>query len=70
MLRFTGRMFGTWLRVTLLLGLAVLVAGWIWGFGTGPFVIAVVGAVAVELLALRGLAREWVFEARGHWWWL
>jgi hypothetical protein len=70
MLRTTGQLIGTWLRVTLVVGLAVLIVGWIWGFGSGPFVIAVIAAVLVELLALRGLAREWMFEARGRWWWL
>lgn len=70
MLRTTGQLIGTWLRVTLLLGLAVLVVGWIWGFGSIPFALAVIAAAAIELLALRGLAREWVFEARGRWWWL
>ena len=69
MLRTTGQLIGTWLRVTFFLGLAVLVVGWIWGFGTGPFALAVVVAVVVEVLALRGMAREWVFEARGRWWW-
>ncbi len=70
MLRTTARLFGTWLRVTLVLGLAVLVVGWVWGFASGPFVLALLAASVVELLAIRGLAREWVFDARGHWWWL
>jgi hypothetical protein len=70
MLRTTGQLIGTWLRITFFLGLAVLMVGWIWGFGSGPFAVAVVVAVVVEVLALRGLTREWVFEARGRWWWL
>jgi len=70
MLHTTGRLIGTWVRVTLVLGMLVLIAGWVWGFGSTPFVIAVIAAVGVELLAVRGLAREWVFDARGHWWWL
>ena len=70
MLSVTGRLLLAWLRVTLLLGLAVLVVGLVWGFGSGWFVVTVLGAVGVELLAIRGFVREWTFEARGFWWWL
>ena len=65
----TGHCLATWLKVTLVLGVLVLVAGIVWGFGTGPFVIAVIAAVVLDLLAIRGLVREWAFEARGSWWW-
>lgn len=65
----TGRCIGTWLKVTLVLGLLVLVAGLVWGWRSGPFALAVLGAVLVELLAIRGLIREWAFDARGTWWW-
>jgi hypothetical protein len=70
MFSVTGRLLLAWLRVTLLLGLAVLVVGGVWGFDSGAFVLAVLGAVGVELLAIRGFVREWTFEARGFWWWL
>jgi hypothetical protein len=70
MLSVTGRLLLTWLRVTFLLGLVLLVVGWVWGFGSGAFVVAVLAAVGVELLTIRGLAREWAFEARCHWWWV
>lgn len=70
MFSVTGRLLLVWLRVTLMVGLAVLVVGWVWGFDSGPFVVAVLAAVVVELLTIRGLAREWTFEARGHWWWV
>lgn len=70
MLSVTGRLLRIWLRVTLVLGLVLVVVGWVWGFGSGPFVLAVLVAIGVELLTIRGLAREWAFEARVHWWWV
>jgi hypothetical protein len=65
----TGWAVRTWLKVTLLLGVLLAVAAIAWGIGTRPFVLAVIVAVLVELLTIRGLCREWAFDARGRWWW-
>ena len=65
----TGHCLATWLKVTLVLGVLVLIAGMVWGFGSGAFVLAVVAAIVIELIAIRGLARAWTFDARGTWWW-
>ncbi len=65
----TGWCLATWLKVTALLGAGVLTVGLICGFDSGQFMTAVVIAVVLDLLAIRGLAREWMWEARGSWWW-
>lgn len=65
----TGWVVRTWLKVTLLLGVLLGVAALVWGVGTKQFVVAVIVAVVVELVAIRGLCREWAFDARGRWWW-
>jgi hypothetical protein len=70
MLSTTGWCLATWLKITALLGAGVLVVGLFWGFDGGLFVVAVVVAVVLDLLAIRGLTREWLFEARYTWWWL
>lgn len=59
----------TWLKVTVVLAALVGLAALLWGVGSRPFVLAVVAAVVLDLLAIRGLLREWAFDARGHWWW-
>lgn len=69
MLEATSRCLAIWLKVTIVL--AVTVAGFaiFAGVHTGQFKVAVVVAVILELLAIRGLAREWAFDAKGNWWW-
>lgn len=69
MLATTGRCLVTWLKVTAVLAALVALVGLIWGWGSDPFVLAVVLAAVLELLAIRGLLREWSFEASGSWWW-
>ncbi len=64
----TGWALATWLRVTVLLGLGVLLAwltldpGWFW---------LVAGlAVLADCYAARQLCREWTHEAHlTCWWW-
>jgi hypothetical protein len=65
----TGWALWTWLKVTFLLGVAIGVAALVWGAGSGQFTLAVIGAVLIELLTVRGLCREWAFDARSRWWW-
>lgn len=69
MLSTTGWCLATWLKATALLGTAVLIIGLIWGFASGTFTTAVIIAAVLDLLTIRGLAREWLWEARGSWWW-
>lgn len=69
MLGETGRLVGTWCRITLALagccGIVLAVAGW----DSTAFKVAAVVAVLLELATIRGLAREWSFQASGWWWW-
>jgi hypothetical protein len=65
----TGHCIATWLKVTVVLGVLVLIAGFVWGFGSSAFTLAVLAAILIDLIAVRGLAREWSFNARGSWWW-
>ncbi|GAA1187553.1 hypothetical protein [Pseudonocardia alaniniphila] len=65
----TGWVFATWLKITLLLALAVLVAALVFGTGSGWFWLATAAAVLAELYVIRQLAREWGYEARLSWWW-
>lgn len=65
----TARLALTWLRITLalvvVLGVVLLVYGW----GSPQFTVAGLLAAVVEMWAIRGLAREWSWLARGCWWW-
>lgn len=70
MLATTGRCLAIWLKITLALAILLAVAGIVWGFSTGQFTLAVFAAIVVELVAIRGLVREWMFDARGTWWWI
>lgn len=63
----TGWAVATWLRVTLLLAVAVG-AAWLW-CSPGWFTVACVAGAVGELWAIRQLAREWTYEARSSWWW-
>jgi len=65
----TGRLLLIWLRITLalLVGLGVVLL--VYGWHTTPFAVAALVAVLVEVWAVRGLAREWTWLARGSWWW-
>lgn len=65
----TGRCLATWAKVTIILAALLAVAALAWGWDSGEFVLAVIAAVLLELLAVRGLLREWSFEASGTWWW-
>jgi hypothetical protein len=69
MLAATGRCLAIWLKVTLVL--AAVVAGFaiVAGVASPAFKVTVVVAVLLELAAIRGLAREWAFDAKGNWWW-
>jgi len=69
MLYTTGWCLATWLKVTALLAVLTVVAGFVWGFDSGQFIVAVLAAIVLDLCAIRGLLREWAFEARGSWWW-
>jgi hypothetical protein len=67
MWRVTGWALVTLLRITgaLVLGVG---AAWLW-LPVGWFVAcAAVGGLG-ELWAIRQLAREWAWQARGYWWW-
>jgi hypothetical protein len=64
----SGWALATWVKVTLLLTLGVLVAwlaltpGWFW--------LVAALAVLADLYVVRQLAREWADEARiTCWWW-
>ena len=63
----TGWALATWLRVTVALALGVG-AAWLW-LPTGWFVVCAALGVLGELWAVRQLAREWAWQARGRWWW-
>ena len=64
----TGWAVATWLKVTVVLALAVLLA-WLL-LAPGWFVLALGLAVLADLYAARQLAREWADEARlSCWWW-
>ena len=65
----TGWAVWTWLKVTFLLAALVGIAALMWGVGSHQFIVAVIVAVVVELFTIRGLCREWAFDARGRWWW-
>lgn len=69
MLSTTGWCVRTWLKVTVLLGITVLLVGVFSGFDSTPFHTGLISAAVLDLLTIRGLIREWVFEARGTWWW-
>ena len=65
----TGWALRIWAKVTVLLGVLVAVAAVVWGVDSTAFVLAVLGAGLVELGTIRGLCREWAFDARARWWW-
>ena len=65
----TGWALVTWLKVTVVLALLAGVAWLVWGGHSGQFVLAVIGAVLLEVHAIRQLCREWAYEARSSWWW-
>ncbi|MGH3773705.1 MAG: hypothetical protein ACRDRW_20335 [Pseudonocardiaceae bacterium] len=69
MLSETGRLASIWSRITLgllvPLGVILLVCGW----HSTLFRVAALVAVLIEVWAIRSLAREWSWLARGSWWW-
>lgn len=67
--RHTARLAATWLRITLALtALLAVVMMTVYGADSTAFTVAVLAAVALELLTLRALCREWAWQARGSWW--
>ena len=66
----TGWVVVTWLKITILLGVAVVLAWLAFGTGSGAFVLACIAAGVGELYLSRQLGREWAREARvTAWWW-
>ncbi len=65
----TGWAVLTWLKLTALLAVVVLVVWWQLGTGSGWFLLACVIGAGAQLWAIRQLAREWTDEARACWWW-
>lgn len=65
----TGWCLATWLKITGILAGLVVVVGLVWGWQSTAFALAVITAIVIDLLVIRGLAREWSWEARGSWWW-
>ncbi|MGH3910843.1 MAG: hypothetical protein ACRDRM_08415 [Pseudonocardiaceae bacterium] len=66
--RHTSRLAATWLRITLALAALPAVVMTVYGAHSTAFTVAVLVAVALELLTLRALCREWAWQARGSWW--
>lgn len=64
----TERLVTIWFRVTLALAAVVVVVVAVYGVDSVEFRRAAVVAVVLELLAVRGLCREWSWQARGAWW--
>jgi hypothetical protein len=64
----TAWAFRTWLKVTVVLGLAVG-AVWLLTERPGYTTAAIILAGLAEIWTVRGLAREWTYEARAAWWW-
>lgn len=65
----TGRLAWIWCRITLALATLCGTALAVWGWDSTPFKAAAALAVVLDLAAIRGLAREWSFQASGCWWW-
>ncbi|MFC4949037.1 hypothetical protein [Pseudonocardia sp. GCM10023141] len=69
MIDVTGWALLTWLKITLALAVGV---GLVWlalPAGSGWFWVAVLAACVMEWFTIRQLGREWVENARWHWWW-
>ena len=70
MFEHTARLAATWAKITLTLiagaGLVILYCGW----DSTETRVALITAGLLELLTLRGLARQWLLTARCSWWWL
>ena len=49
----TGHCIATWLKVTVTLGVLVLIAGFVWGFHSNAFVLAVLAAIVIDLIAMK-----------------
>jgi hypothetical protein len=59
----------TWLKVTTVLAVIVGASWLAFGPSSAAFALACLGAGLAELYASRQLAREWIHEASGRWWW-
>jgi hypothetical protein len=64
----TERLALIWVRITLALVACVAVVMTVYRPDSVQFKLAVVVAVFVDLLTIRGLCREWTWQARGCWW--
>ena len=64
----TERLALIWVRVTLALAAGVAVVLTVYGLGSVQLKLAVVAAVAADLLTIRAVCREWAWQARGAWW--
>ena len=64
----TGWVLRTWLKVTAVLGLGVLVV-WMFAERPGAVTAAVLVAGLAEVWTVKALAGEWASEARSCWWW-
>ncbi|MGH3810133.1 MAG: hypothetical protein ACRDRU_26630 [Pseudonocardiaceae bacterium] len=69
MLAETGRLASIWARITLGVALPLVVIALVYGWHSAPFAVAALAAVLIEVWAIRSLAREWSWLARGAWWW-
>jgi hypothetical protein len=58
----------TWLKVTVVLALAVF-GVWLLVDQRGWFYASLLGAVLIEYWALRALGKEWAYDAQSRWWW-
>jgi hypothetical protein len=59
----------TWLKLTVLLAVAVGVCWLVLGPGSGWFWAALAAAAITDLYIARQLTREWGNEASIRWWW-
>jgi FtsH-binding integral membrane protein len=66
--RMTAWCFGTWLKLTAVFAATVAVAWWEWGTDHPMFWLVAMIAMLLDLVVLRRLAREWLFEAAYTWW--
>jgi len=70
MWEITGWALLTWLKITILLGIAVGIAWLVLGSESGWFWIITGSAALLDLFLARQLVREWGHEASYRWWWV
>ena len=64
----TGRLAGTWARITLALVAGVVVVMTVYGLSSVETKLAALAAAGLDVLTVRALCREWAWHARGAWW--